>query len=77
MFKRVFVTSLALSETGKTLSPLSTFVFSPFLLSISRRRVLSKVYNALYKNSLFLTIWSKNSDISLLFVTLHLPLPVM
>ena len=71
------ITSLDLSVIGNTLLPLSTFVFNPYLFSKFIISLFVKLYNALYKNSLFVIILSKKSSIGELLVILHLPLPVM
>ena len=76
-FKSAPRTSLALSLTGKTLPPRSVFVGTPRAFKCSIISVFVKLSKALYKNLPFVGVFSINSPIGAILVTLHLPFPVM
>lgn len=71
------ITLPALSVIGNTLLPLSTFVSSPSSLRILIISLFVNFSKLLYKNLPFPGMFSMNSDISISFVILHLPFPVI
>lgn len=70
-------TLVALSVTGNILFPLSTFVSSPSFFNNSTISLFVNFWNALYKNLPFPGMFFINSSISIAFVILHLPFPVI